>query len=102
MTEHEATENQMPVPDPALRQTGPVRRDLVHGGEPRRRRREEPRREHHVRVIPGGFFLKQHANIDFAGFAQIDSTETIGYDPETGTFQWTVYSNMSPAPLPYT
>jgi hypothetical protein len=25
----------------------------------------------------------------------------IGYDPATGTFPSTVYSNVSPAPLPY-
>lgn len=31
----------------------------------------------------------------------IDSLELIGYDPETGTFPSTVYSNLSPAPLPY-
>jgi hypothetical protein len=27
--------------------------------------------------------------------------ELIGYDPGTKTFPSTVYSNMSPAPLPY-
>jgi hypothetical protein len=31
----------------------------------------------------------------------IESLELIGYDPETGTFPSTVYSNLSPAPLPY-
>jgi hypothetical protein len=32
---------------------------------------------------------------------EIDSLEVIGYDPETGTFPSTVYSNLSPVPLPY-
>jgi hypothetical protein len=32
---------------------------------------------------------------------QIDSLELIGYDPKTKTFPSTVYSNMSPTPLPY-
>ncbi len=32
---------------------------------------------------------------------QIDSLELIGYDPETDTFPSMVYSNLSPAPLPY-
>jgi hypothetical protein len=32
---------------------------------------------------------------------QIDSLELIGYDPETNTFPSTVFSNLSPAPLPY-
>jgi hypothetical protein len=39
--------------------------------------------------------------LDFAGFAQIDSYEMISYDPEAGTFPSMVYSNMSPEPLPY-
>jgi hypothetical protein len=52
------------------------------------------------RWIPGGFFLEQTFHMDFAGL-QIESLELIGYDPETGTFPSTVYSNLSPAPLPY-
>ncbi len=32
---------------------------------------------------------------------KIDSLELIGYDPETNTFPSTVYSNLSPTPLPY-
>jgi hypothetical protein len=52
--------------------------------------------------LPGGFFLKQHIQLDFAGMVQIDSTEIVGYDAETGTFTSLVYSNMSPQPLPYT
>jgi hypothetical protein len=32
---------------------------------------------------------------------QIDSLELIGYDPEMDIFPSTVYSNLSPAPLPY-
>jgi hypothetical protein len=31
----------------------------------------------------------------------IDSLELIGYDPESETFPSTVFSNLSPAPLPY-
>jgi pimeloyl-ACP methyl ester carboxylesterase len=50
--------------------------------------------------LPGGFFLEQHVMLDFMGM-QIDSTELIGYDAETGTFPSTVYSNLAPAPLPY-
>jgi hypothetical protein len=49
---------------------------------------------------PGGFFLEQHSTLNFLGL-EIDSLEVIGYDPETGTFPSTVYSNLSPAPLPY-
>jgi hypothetical protein len=32
---------------------------------------------------------------------QIESLELIGYDPETDTFPSTVFSNLSPTPLPY-
>lgn len=32
---------------------------------------------------------------------QIDSLELIGYDPETKTYPSTVFSNVSPTPLPY-
>jgi hypothetical protein len=52
------------------------------------------------RWLPGGFFLEQRAHIDFIGM-RIDSLELIGYDPETNTFPSTVYSNVSPEPLPY-
>jgi Protein of unknown function (DUF1579) len=50
--------------------------------------------------LSGGFFLEQRVQIDFMGL-QIDSLELIGYDPETGTFPSTVFSNFSPEPLPY-
>jgi hypothetical protein len=52
------------------------------------------------RWLPGGFFLEQQFTMDFMGL-QIESLELIGYDPESGTFPSTVYSNLSPAPLPY-
>jgi uncharacterized protein DUF1579 len=52
------------------------------------------------RWLPGGFFLEQRIELSFMGM-EIRSTELVGYDPETGTFPSTVYSNLSPAPLPY-
>jgi hypothetical protein len=52
------------------------------------------------RWLPGGFFLEQHVRMDFMGM-EINSLELIGYDPETKTFPSTVYSNLSPEPLPY-
>jgi hypothetical protein len=52
------------------------------------------------RWLPGGFFLEQHVQLDFMGL-QIDSLELIGYDAETETFPSTVFSNLSPVPLPY-
>lgn len=51
--------------------------------------------------LEGGFFLRQDVEIDFAGMMKIKSRELIGYDPETKAFSSSVYSNLSPAPLPY-
>jgi Protein of unknown function (DUF1579) len=53
------------------------------------------------RWLPGGFFLEQHIELDFIGM-KIDSVELIGYDAEADTFPSTVFSNLSPVPLPYT
>src|SRR5918994_280142 len=50
--------------------------------------------------LPGGHFLLQRFAADFVGM-DIQSHEVIRYDPPTGTFPSTVYSNMSPMPLPY-
>jgi Protein of unknown function (DUF1579) len=50
--------------------------------------------------LPGGHFLLQRFSADFVGM-DIQSFEVIGYDPATGTFPSTVYSNMAPMPLPY-
>ncbi len=52
------------------------------------------------RWLPGGFFLEQRIQLDFMGL-EIHSLELIGYDPATDTFPSTVYSNLSPTPLPY-
>ena len=52
------------------------------------------------RWLPGGFFLEQRISLDFMGMP-IESTELVGFDPETRSLQSTVYSNMSPVPLPY-
>ena len=50
--------------------------------------------------LPGGFFLQQRIVLDFTGY-QVQSLELIGYDPATGTFPSTAYSNMVGDPLPY-
>jgi Protein of unknown function (DUF1579) len=51
--------------------------------------------------LPGGFFLRQRIKLDFAGLFEIESEEFVGYDAETRAFRSTVFSNMSPVPLPY-
>jgi Protein of unknown function (DUF1579) len=94
------TQPQLPTPDPALRRldrfvgTWSMEGHLV-GSEDNNIRGQAA-----FRWLPGGFFLEQHITLDFMGL-EIDSLELIGYDPETGAFPSTVYSNLSPAPLPY-
>jgi hypothetical protein len=89
-----------PQPDPALRRLDrlvgrwSMEGHLVDSDE------TNIRGETSFRWLPGGFFLEQHVQLDFMGM-QIDSLELIGHDPETDTFPSTVYSNLSPDPLPY-
>jgi Protein of unknown function (DUF1579) len=95
-----ADEAQLPTPDPALKRldrfvgTWRMEGRLVGSDETNVQGRAT------YRWLPGGFFLEQRIELDFMGF-QIQSLELIGYDPESGTFPSTAYSNMSPAPLPY-
>jgi hypothetical protein len=91
----------LPQPDPELKRldrfvgTWSMEGNLVDSDE------KNIKGETTFRWLPGGFFLEQRAHIDFMGL-QIESLELIGYDPDTGTFPSTVYSNFSPQALPYT
>jgi Protein of unknown function (DUF1579) len=95
-----ASEQQMPAPDPALKRldlfvgTWSMEGNLIGSDENTIRGRAS------YRWLPGGFFLEQTIELDFSGL-RINSLELIGYDSEAGTFPSTVYSNMSPQPLPY-
>jgi len=97
------TENapKMPAPDPALEQldrfigrwkltgrlVGSDDEDTISG-------------ESTYRWLPGGFFMEQRIALDFMGL-QIVSQELVGYNATTKTYPSTVYSNLSPQPLPY-
>jgi hypothetical protein len=50
--------------------------------------------------LPGGFFLQQRVELDFAGM-EIRGLEVIGYDASTGRFPSTVYSSLVGVPIPY-
>ena len=50
--------------------------------------------------LPGGFFLQQRIELDFMGM-EVRGLEVIGYDPSTGKFPSTVYSNLVGVPIPY-
>ena len=91
---------QLPTPDPALRRldrfvgTWSMEGHLVGSDE------ITIRGETAFRWLPGGFFLEQRVAMDFSGM-DIENLELIRYDPETGTFPSSVFSNLSPMPLPY-
>ncbi len=91
---------ELPQPDPALRRldrlvgTWSMEGNLV-GSDTKNIKGQAT-----FRWLPGGFFMEQLFEMDFMGM-KIHSQEVIAYDAETGTFPSTVYSNLSPAPLPY-
>jgi Protein of unknown function (DUF1579) len=95
-----ASDPNLPQPDPALKHLDrfvgrwSMEGSLVGSAE------KNIEGETTFRWLPGGFFLEQHMQLNFMGL-EIESLELIGYDPETGTFPSTVFSNLSPAPLPY-
>ena len=90
----------LPLPDPALR-----RLDCFVGTWSIEGRRVSSN-EYNIKGqatyqwLPEGFFLEQRVHLDFMGM-EINSLELVRYDPETGAFPSTVYSNLSPMPLPY-
>jgi hypothetical protein len=100
MSEYDAQTQQGPQPDPALKRldrfvgTWSMEGHLVGSSE------NNIKGQTSYRWLPGGFFLEQRIELDFMGM-KIHSLELIGYDPETKTFPSTVYSNLSPTPLPY-
>ena len=95
-----ADEMQLPQPDPALKRldrflgTWKMEGNLVGSGE------KNIKGTTTFKWLPGGFFMEQFFEMDFMGM-EIHSTELIGYDPETDSYPSTVYSSMSPSPLPY-
>lgn len=100
MSDYDAQTQQGPQPDPALKRldrfvgTWSMEGHLVGPSE------NNIKGQTSYRWLPGGFFLEQRIELDFMG-TKIQSLELIGYDPETKTFPSTVYSNLSPTPLPY-
>ena len=91
---------QLPQPDPALRRLDRFVGSWIMEGHPLDSDAIAIRGTARFRWLPGGFFLQQHVELDFMGL-QIESLELIGYDPRTDTFLSTVFSNLSPVPLPY-
>jgi Protein of unknown function (DUF1579) len=101
MTDDQRTQQQLPQPDPALREL-----DFLVGKWSMKGRLVGSDEENIVGGasfdwLPGGFFLRQRVRLDFADRFAIESEELIGHNPETGQFKSYVFSNMSPEPLPY-
>lgn len=101
MTDDNSGPHAMPQPDPALK-----RLDRLVGTWSMRGHLIGSDKENIVgrttfQWLEGGFFMQQDVAIDFAGMIKIKSRELIGYDPETRAFSSSVYSNLSPTPLPY-
>lgn len=100
MSEYDATVEQPPMPDPALKRLDRlVGTWTIHG-------RTLDAEEDHVsgrttfEWLPGGFFLQQRIEMNFMGF-EIRGLELIGYDPSTRAFSSQVYSNVWGSPVPY-
>jgi hypothetical protein len=93
-------QRQTPTPDPALKRLDRLVGSWSMEGHLAGSEERNIKGKATFRWLPGGFFLLQQTSLDFVGL-KIEALELIGYDPETKTFPSTVYSNFSPAPLPY-
>jgi hypothetical protein len=91
---------QLPQPDEALRRLDRFVGSWTMEGHLVGSDETTNRGEATYRWLPGGFFLEQHVRLDFMGL-EIDSLELIGYDADSDSFPSTVFSNLSPVPLPY-
>ncbi len=97
----EAQPQGLPQPDPALRRLDKLVGSWTMKGHLIGSDQENIVGRATFLWLDGGFFLQQDVEIDFAGMMKIKSHELIGYDAEAKAFSSTVYSNLSPAPLPY-
>lgn len=91
---------QLPGPDPALRRLDRFVGTWKMQGRTLDAAEDDVFGETSFEWLPGGFFLQQRSRLDFMGL-DVRGTEIIGYDPETGRFPSTVYSNLIGTPIPY-
>jgi hypothetical protein len=89
-----------PEPDPALRKLDRLVGTWELRGRTLGSDEEDVSGRTSFEWLPGGFFLQQRVELDFAGYA-VQGLEIIGYDPATGRFPSTVYANMVGTPIPY-
>jgi uncharacterized protein DUF1579 len=99
-TYDQAAAGQLPGPDPALKQLDRFVGTWAIGGRTVGADRDDVAGRLTFEWLPGGFFLQQRVQIDFQGM-DVRGLEIIGYDPATGRFPSTVYSNLLGVPIPY-
>jgi hypothetical protein len=91
---------QMPAPDPALKRLEKLVGSWTMKGRTLDSNKDNISGKVTFEWLPGGFFLQQRIEMNFAGF-EIQSLELISYDPETKVFSSLAYSNVWGAPAPY-
>lgn len=100
MSDYDASAAQPPQPDPALGRLDRLVGTWTITGRTLDSDEDNITGETTFEWLPGGFFLQQRIELDFAGF-EIKSLELIGHDPSTGVFSSLVYSNVWGTPVPY-
>ncbi len=98
---NESAQSQLPQPDPALKRLDKLIGSWALKGHLVNSDKDNIVGTATFKWLAGGFFLQQDVKIDFMSMIKIDSHELIGYDAETKAFASSVYSNLSPVPLPY-
>jgi Protein of unknown function (DUF1579) len=96
----QAAAGQPPGPDPALQRLDRFVGTWDVRGRTLGAERDDVSGRLTFEWLPGGFFLQQRTELDFQGL-EIRGLEIIGYDPATGRFPSTVYSNLVGVPIPY-
>jgi len=94
--------NQMPTPDPALKQLDRFVGTWAMHGRTLDSDKDNVTGKTTFEWLPGGFFLQQRVEITFVDFGfTVQGVEIIGYDAATRTFPSTVYPSMAGMPIPY-
>jgi len=98
----EQQQPQMPTPNPKLKALEPMVGHWKMSGRTVGAQEDNVKGEAHIEWLPGGFFLKQTVDIEFAGMFRVQGTEIVGYDMQKDKLTSLVYSNMAPMAIPYT
>lgn len=91
----------LPTPDPALRKLDRLVGTWSMKGHLAGSDKQDIIGQATFHWLDGGFFLQQDLDTDFGGTARIRNLELIGFDAESKTLTSSVYSNVSPVPVPY-